>query len=299
MKNDLNSRLAGGKILLADGAMGTQLQAAGLGPGEAPENWNLVHPAVLESVASAYIKAGSDLVHTNSFGASPLKLAAHGLADRCEQINRAAASAAIRGVAGRGLVSGSIGPCGQLLVPYGEIDPAEVLDGFRIQAGALVAGGVDMLTVETMIDLNEAVLAVQAAREAIGEGAVLASLTFEPTPRGWFTIMGNDIPTVVRELAAAGADVVGSNCGQGTEVMSAVARDFATATDLPLLIQANAGLPSLKNGEVHYPESPADMAAFLPELLAAGVKIVGGCCGTTPAHIAALRKALEEFAGGP
>ena len=299
MKNDLNSRLAGGNVLLADGAMGTQLQAAGLGPGEAPENWNLVRPAVLENIAAAYIEAGSDLVHTNSFGASPLKLAAHGLADRCEQINRTAASAAIHGVAGRGLVSGSIGPCGQLLAPYGEVEPAEVLDGFRVQAGALVAGGVDMLTVETMTDLSEAVLAVQAAREAIGEGAVLASLTFEPTPRGWFTIMGNDIPTTVRELAAAGADAVGSNCGQGTEGMLAVARDFASATDLPLLIQANAGLPILKNGKVHYPETPADMASFLPELLAAGVKIVGGCCGATPAHIAALREVLDKFEEGP
>ena len=299
MKNELNSRLAGGKVLLADGAMGTQLQAAGLGPGEAPENWNLVRPAVLEGIAAAYIEAGSDLVHTNSFGASPLRLAAHGLADRCEQINRTAASAAIQGVAGRGLVSGSIGPCGRLLIPYGEVDPVEVLDGFRIQAAALVAGGVDMLTVETMTDLNEAVLAVQAAREAVGEGTVMASLTFEPTPRGWFTIMGNDIPTVVRELAAAGADAVGSNCGQGAEGMLALVGDFTAATDLPLLIQANAGLPILKNGEVHYPESPADMAAFLPELLAAGVKIVGGCCGTTPAHIAALRKALDRFEGGP
>ena len=297
MNRDLNSRLTAGQILLSDGAMGTQLQAQGLRPGEAPEAWNLTRPAVLESIAAAYIDAGSDLVHTNSFGGSPLKLAAHGLADRCEQINRTAAAVAVRAVAGRGLVSGSIGPCGQLLAPYGDADPAEVLAGFRVQARALVAGGVDLVTVETMTDLSEAVLAVQAAREAIGEGAVLVSLTFEPTGRGWFTIMGNDIPTVARELAVAGADAVGGNCGQGTEGMLAVAREFMTATDLPLLIQANAGLPVLKNGEVHYPETPADMAAAIPELVAAGVKIVGGCCGTTPAHIAALREALDTLKG--
>jgi len=296
---ELLERLAAGHIILSDGAMGTQLQAQGLGPGEALEDWNLTHPEVLEDIAGSYLKAGSDLVHTNSFGASPLKLAVHGLADRCEEINRAAAAAAVKGMAGRGLVSGSIGPCGQLLAPYGEADPAEVQEGFRIQARALVAGGVDLLTVETMIDLAEAVLAVQAAREAMGTGAVLASLTFEPSPRGWFTIMGNDVATAVGELAAAGADVVGSNCGQGTEGMLSVAEEFAKATDLPLLIQANAGLPVLDDGQVHYPETPADMAAVLPALLDAGVKIVGGCCGTKPTHIAALRQTLDQIKAGP
>jgi 5-methyltetrahydrofolate--homocysteine methyltransferase len=190
------------------------------------------------------------------------------------------------------LVSGSIGPCGQLLAPYGEADPAEVLEGFRVQARALIAGGADLLTVETMTDLAEAVLAVQAAREAAGQGVVLATMTFEPTPRGWFTIMGNDIPSVAAELAAAGADVVGSNCGQGTEGMLSVAREFAAATGLPLLIQANAGLPVLQGGAVHYPESPEDMAAVLPDLLASGARILGGCCGTTPDHIRAMRKAI-------
>jgi 5-methyltetrahydrofolate--homocysteine methyltransferase len=296
---ELPFHLAVGDMILSDGAMGTLLLAAGLGAGEAPEAWNLTRPEVLEKIAADYIASGSDLVHTNSFGGSPLKLAAHGLADKCEQINRAAAAAAVSGVAGRGLISGSIGPCGKLLTPYGDADPDEVLEGFRIQARALADGGVDLLTVETMSDLREAVLAVQAAREAMDKGGVLASLTFEPTPRGWFTIMGNDVPTVVRELAAAGAEVVGSNCGQGTEGMLAVAREFAQATDLPLLIQSNAGMPVLKDGVVHYPETPADMAAVLPELRAAGVKIVGGCCGTTPEHIAVLRATLDRIKGGP
>jgi len=298
MTADLKSRLAAGHVLLADGAMGTLLQQEGLAPGEAPENWNLTRPQVLENIAAAYIEAGSDLVHTNSFGASPLRLAAHGLEGRCEEINRAAAAAAVRGVAGRGLVSGSMGPCGRLLAPYGPAEPADVLAGFRLQARALVSGGADLLTVETMTDLDEAVLAVQAAREAVGAGAVLASMTFDPTPGGWFTIMGNDIPAVVRALAAAGADVLGSNCGQGTPGMLAVARELARATDLPLLIQANAGLPVLTDGRVHYRETPGDMAAVLPDLLAAGVRIVGGCCGTTPAHIAALRRELDQIRAG-
>jgi 5-methyltetrahydrofolate--homocysteine methyltransferase len=289
---DLKSRLDAGEVLLADGAIGTLLQAEGLGPGEAPEAWNLDRPEVLENVAAAYAAAGSDLVHTNSFGGSPLKLAHHGLADRCAEINRAAAAAAVRGAGGRALVSGSIGPCGRLLEPYGDADPGEVLAGFVLQARALVAGGVDLLTVETMTDLAEARLAVQAAREALGEGSVLATMTFDPTPGGWFTIMGNDVPSVAKGLAAAGADVVGSNCGQGTEGMLEVAREFAAATDLPLLIQANAGLPVLSRGEVSYPESPPEMASALPDLLAAGVRILGGCCGTTPEHIKALKAAL-------
>lgn len=297
MNVHLKNLLAEKKVLLADGATGTRLQAAGLKPGEAPEILNLTRPEIPQSIAAEYIEAGSDLVHTNSFGGSPLKLGAHGLADQCEQINRAAAGAAVRGVAGRGLVSGSIGPSGRLLMPYGDVDPAEVLEGFRIQAAALVDGGVDLLTIETMMDLAEAVLAVKAAREIIGEGIVLASLTFEPTPGGWFTIMGNDITAAVGELAAAGADAVGSNCGQGTEGMLSVARDFARVTDLPLLIQANAGLPVLREGKVHYPETPGDMAAVLPELLGAGVKIIGGCCGTSPGHIAALRGVLDQLKG--
>jgi len=291
----LENLLAEKKVLLADGAMGTRLQGAGLKPGEAPEILNLTRPEIPCSIAAEYIDAGSDLVHTNSFGGSPLKLAAHGLAGRCEEINLAAAAAAVNGVAGRGLVSGSIGPCGRLLKPYGDVDPAEVLDGFRIQAAALVAGGVDLLTIETMTDLAEAVLAVKAAREALGHRAVLASLTFDPTPRGWFTIMGNDVAAAAGELAAAGADAVGSNCGQGTEGMLSVALDFGQVTDLPLLIQANAGLPVLEAGEVHYPETPADMAAHLPDLVNAGVKIIGGCCGTSPDHIVALRGILDQL----
>jgi 5-methyltetrahydrofolate--homocysteine methyltransferase len=226
-------------------------------------------------------------------------LAAHGLSDRCEEINRAAAEAAVKGVAGRGLVSGSLGSCGKLLTPYGDADPDDVLEGFRIQARALMDGGVDLFTVETMTDLNEAVLAVRAAREAVGEGTVLATMTFDPTPRGWFTIMGNDIETAAKTLAGAGADVVGSNCGQGSEGMLEVARGFAQVTDLPLLIQANAGLPILKDGVVHYPETPADMATVLPGLVSAGVQVVGGCCGSTPAHITALRQALDSIKAGP
>ena len=297
MSLNLRDRLGRGDVLLADGAMGTFLQQQGLEPGQAPESLNLSRPELLSEVAAAFVAAGSDLVHTNSFGGSPLKLAAHGLAEKTREINRAAAEAAVRGAAGGALVSGSIGPCGKLLAPYGEADAQEVRAGFLLQARALLEGGVDALTIETMSDLAEGVLAVQAAREAGPGVPILATMTFEPTPRGWFTIMGNDIPAAAAALTRAGAEVLGSNCGQGIAGMLEVARAFAATTDRPLLIQANAGLPVLHEGRVHYPESPADLAAVVPELLAAGVRILGGCCGTTVEHIQALRLALDRQRG--
>ncbi len=298
MNRPLMDRLTQGEVVLLDGAMGTRLQALGLKGGEAPEAWNLVRTDDVASVAAAYAAAGSDIVHTNSFGASPLKLEAHGLADQAVSINQAAVAAARKGADGRALVSGSMGPCGGLLQPYGDLDPAQVAAGFALQAEALVAGGVDLLCVETMIDLAEAVLAVTAARAALPHGVVMVSLTFEPTPRGWFTIMGNDVPTAAAELSHAGANVIGSNCGQGTAGMLEIAQEFAAAGDCPILIQPNAGLPVLKGTDVHYPESPTDMAAAAPALLAAGVRVIGGCCGTTSSHIVALRQAIDQCAEG-
>jgi 5-methyltetrahydrofolate--homocysteine methyltransferase len=295
---NLNERLAQGQVLLSDGAMGTLLLQRGLKPGQAPEILNLESPELLVEIAAAYTEAGSDLVHTNSFGGSPLKLAAHGLDQQAEAINRAAAEAAVKGARGRAIVSGSIGPCGQLLQPYGEADPEQVKAGFLLQARALLAGGAEALTIETMSDVAEAVLAVQAARQAGPDVPILATMTFDPTPRGWFTIMGQDITTVAAALIEAGADVVGANCGQGPAGLLEIARVFTGACDLPLMIQANAGLPELRDGQVVYPATPADMAAYLPALVDAGVRIVGGCCGTTTEHIAAMRRALDS-SGSP
>lgn len=182
MSHALGDRLARGDLLLLDGAIGTRLQAMGLAAGEAPEAWNLSRPADVAAVARAYADAGSDIVTTNSFGGSPLKLAAHGLEGQAVDLNRAAVRAARIGADGRALVSGSIGPCGGLLEPYGDLAVADVAAGFALQAEALAAGGVDLISVETMIDLREAVLAVQAARAALPDGVITATLTFEPSP---------------------------------------------------------------------------------------------------------------------
>ena len=285
----LLERLAAGEVLVGDGAWGTLLMARGLAPGAAPETLNLTQPGTLEEIARLYVEAGADLVTTNSFGGSPARLARYGLEARTEEINRAAVEAVRRAVGGRAWVSASVGPSGHVLRPYGDGDPAEIGAGFERQIRALAAAGADLVCVETMIDLAEAVLAVRAARAVAPGLPVMATLTFEPTRRGFFTVMGASVEQTARELEAAGADVVGSNCGNGSEVMVAIAREFRARTSRPLAIQPNAGLPEPRGGATVYPETPAFMAGQARELVRAGVAIVGGCCGTTPEHIRALR----------
>jgi 5-methyltetrahydrofolate--homocysteine methyltransferase len=197
-------------------------------------------------------------------------------------------------------VSGSIGPGGKLLKPYGDLDPAELAECYARQARTLAEAGVDLFCIETMTDLGEARLAVAAARAAAPGAPGIATMTFEPTRRGFFTMMGVSIEKAARVLAEAGADVVGSNCGNGVEAMTAIAREFRARTEMPLAIQANAGLPESRGGALAYPETPEMFAAAVPALLAAGVQIIGGCCGTTPAHVVAIRDAVRaaQPAGG-
>jgi 5-methyltetrahydrofolate--homocysteine methyltransferase len=294
----LLERLAAGDRLVGDGAMGTLLLSRGLGPGQAPEAVTLARPAVLEEIARLYLEAGADLLETNTFGASPLKLALHGLERETEAVNREAV-AAVRRVAGdRAYVAGACGPCGRLLAPYGDAPADAVYDGFRRQMTALVAAGVDCLCVETMTDLAEAKLAIRAAKDVAAGIPVLATMTFDPTPRGYFTIMGVSVAAAAAGLAEAGADVIGSNCGTGVEHMVAIAREFRRHATLPLLIQPNAGLPRMVGEATVYDETPEFLADKARGLLHVGVQILGGCCGTTPAHIAALRALVDGAPGG-
>jgi 5-methyltetrahydrofolate--homocysteine methyltransferase len=288
----LLERLAAGGVLVGDGAWGTLLMARGLEPGAAPETLNLSHPETLEEIARLYVEAGADLVTTNSFGGSPARLRRYGLEARTEEVNRAAVEAVRRAVADRAYVSASVGPSGHLLKPYGDGDPAEIAAGFERQIGALAAAGADLVCIETMIDLAEAVLAVRAARAVAPALPVMATMTFERTRRGFFTVMGASVEQAARALGEAGADVVGSNCGNGSEVMVEIAREFRARTGRPVAIQPNAGLPEPRGGETVYPETPEFMAAQATALVQAGVAIVGGCCGTTPEHIRALRAAV-------
>lgn len=287
-------------VLLGDGAMGTQLQHAGLESGGCGEAWNLDHPERVLAIQSGYVAAGSDCLITNTFGASRIMLERHAEAERVFAINKAGAELAREAFGGRpGFVLGDIGPFGGLMEPYGEIARERVERAFREQAEALVAGGVDAIIVETQTALEELAIAIDAAREA-GAGVVIGSLAFdkmldEDQVR---TMMGVSPEQAAEFLADRGADVAALNCGTGVDMTMAadVVRRYRSACGLPVMAQPNAGQPVLEGVRVVYRETPEQMAAGLPALVGAGARIVGGCCGSTPAHIRRLRDALDAVA---
>jgi 5-methyltetrahydrofolate--homocysteine methyltransferase len=286
-------RVKAGEILVADGAMGTMLFERGLKPGECPEAFNLTQPEVLREIAQLYLAAGAEILQTNTFGASPLKLASYHLADKTEEINREAILITRSVAAERAYVNVSCGPSGKLLKPYGDTEAATVYASFARQMKAIQDAQADIICVETMSDLAEASLAIKAAKAEAPSIPVMATMTFEATKKGFFTIMGVGIPQAVAGLEKAGADIVGSNCGNGVEQMLVIAQQMRQATRLPLAIRPNAGLPQMVNNQPVYMETPAFMAEKLKRLLDFGVSVIGGCCGTTPAHISALRLAIK------
>jgi 5-methyltetrahydrofolate--homocysteine methyltransferase len=294
----LIDRLNAGEVLVGDGAWGTQLMARGLPAGHPPEWFALERPEVIEEVARLYVDAGADLVTTDTFGGTSFRLKLHGLDGERARINRQAVEAVKRAVGGRAYVSASVGPSGQLLEPYGDTSPDAVEEAFAEQVAVLAEAGADLVCVETMSDLVEATRAVRAAKARAPRLPVVATMTFERTPRGFFTVMGVSVERAAAGLAAAGADVVGSNCGRGIADMIDVARAMRQATALPIAVQPNAGLPVTRGGVLCYDETPESMAARVPELLGAGVAIVGGCCGTTPDHTRAIRRAVDAWRAG-
>jgi 5-methyltetrahydrofolate--homocysteine methyltransferase len=289
----LTDRLSRRGLLPGDGAMGTALQDAGAGG--CLELLNIERPDAVAAVHQAHIEAGAEIVQTNSFGASPPRLAAHGLERRCEEINRAAAAIARR-VAGPGaVVAGSIGPTGLLLEPLGPLSLAQAREGFRRQAAALAGAGCDALLVETMTDLDEAALAVS---EAAATGlTVMATMTFEITPRGIFTLFGATPQRAAIELESAGACMLGTNCAAGPGSLVDVVRALRAATTLPLIAQPNAGLPVPAGDRLEYPESPEGFASHVAALVEAGAAIVGGCCGTTASHVRAVGREIRRLRG--
>ena len=286
------------RILVADGAWGTMLQALGLESGTCPEIWNVEEPDKVRSIAAAYSEAGSDLVLTNTFGGSTLALKRHGLAERTEELNTAGAQLSLEGAAGR-LVAASIGPTGEFLPPMGQVTGGEMKNAFAAQIRAVLTAGVRILCIETMTAIEEAVCAVQAAREVAGQLSIpveiMATMTFTETPKGYRTFMGVDCQSAVEQLTQAGADVLGSNCGNGIEQMVPIAREFRRLSDKPILIQANAGLPQIEEGVTVFRQSPEHMARWIPQLIEAGASIVGGCCGTTPEHIRLIRAQVDRL----
>ena len=285
--------LAGGRPLVADGAMGTMLFDHGLKPGACPESITLSRPEILQTIAQLYLRAGADILTTNTFGASPARLSTYGLEAETEVLNEAAVRIVRDVVGDSAYVAGSCGPSGKLLEPYGDAKPDDLYRGFVRQVGSLVAAGVDCVFVETMTDLTEAQLAVQAVKDAAPHIPVAACMTFDPTPKGYYSVMGVSVAAAAAGLAAAGAEAIGSNCGNGSENMIEIAREFRATSDLPLIIQPNAGMPQTEDGKLVYAEAPNFMARAARELVGLGVTVIGGCCGTTPEHIAAIRAMVD------
>ncbi len=280
----LTQLLAAGPVV-TDGAWGTELQARGLPAGELPDGWNLTHPERVAEVARAYVAAGSRVILTNTFGANRLRLAGHGLADRVAEINRRGVEISKQAAGPRARVFASIGPAGKMLLT-GETTAAELTDAFTEQAQALAEGGADALIIETMSDLEEAKLALAAAKTT--GLPVVVCMVFDAGRDKDRTLMGATPEQVARELTAAGADVIGANCGVGIERYVPVCRRLRAATDRPVWIKPNAGLPVLENGRVVYHTTPEEFAGHVPELVAAGAGFIGGCCGTTPEFIRAV-----------
>ncbi len=287
-------RLKAGDVIVADGAMGTMLFQRGLKAGDCPESLNLSNSQILGDIARLYFNAGAEIIQTNTFGASPMKLLEYGLEDKTEEINANAVAAVKRVVGDRAYVSGSCGPSGRILKPYGDTEPEELTRGFERQLNALIKAGIDVVCVETMTDLREAILAVEAAKAVSPLTPVMATMTFDETPRGFFTIMGVSIEEALAGLQESGADVIGSNCGNGIEKMIEIASVFTSISPLPVIIQSNAGQPEMKNGQLFYTESPDFFAEKTKELIDGGVSIIGGCCGTTPEHIREIRKVIDS-----
>jgi methionine synthase I (cobalamin-dependent) len=284
----LISKLINAGTAVTDGAWGTQLQARGLPIGACPDEWNLKYPDRVAEVARAYVDTGCQIILTNTFGANRVRLAEFGLADYTTEINRTGAAISKRATTGSGtLVFASIGPTGKMLVAD-EVSPDDVLAGYREQATALKVGGADGLVIETMAELDEAKLALQAAKET--GLPVVACMVFDTAG---CTMMGVTPEQAASELAAAGADAIGSNCGNGIEAFEPICRQLRAATSLPIWIKANAGLPEIVNGNVVYQTSPETFASHIPALRAAGANFIGGCCGTSPEHIRAVVRACR------
>src|SRR3954447_17355197 len=285
--------------LLADGAMGTQLMIAGLEQGNCGEAWNVEHRDRVLGIQRRYAEAGSDCLLTNTFGGSRIMLGRHGHAGDAAAINAAAVSIAREAFAGReGWVIGDIGPFGGLMEPYGEIPEAAVREAFDEQAEALVAAGADAIIIETQTSLEELQLGLEAAKKA-GAPCVIGSMAYDVTRDGstFRTMMGIDPEHAAEFMAAHGADVVALNCGTGMDMIRArdAVERYRLVTGLPIMVQPNAGQPKLVNMKVVYDATPEHMVAGVVPLLDAGARIIGACCGSTPDHIRAFRRAIEEY----
>jgi len=279
-------------VRLTDGAWGTQLQSHGLSAGTRPQVWNLENASDVEAVAASYVEAGSDVILSNTFGANRFVLASHGAEDRVAELAEAGAALSRKAAGGKVKVFASIGPTGKIVM-MGDTPEEELAEAFSESASAVARGGADAIVLETFNELAELKIALSAARAAC-ELPVVASMTFASGPEGGNTMMGDSPSDLVSVARTCGAAAVGANCGTGPDNYVKVAERFRGETDLPIWIKPNAGLPVVSDGRTVYPMGPEEFASFVPKLIAAGANLIGGCCGTTPAHVRAAREALAR-----
>ncbi len=288
------TRLAKGEVLISDGATGTNLQRMGLPTGAAAELWVLENPPAVRSLHQAFIDAGADILLTCTFGGTRLRLAASGLADQMEVINREAVAIAREAVGERNiLIAGSIGPTGHMLAPLGMTTPEEAEADFAAQAALLCAGGVDLIVIETQFDLNEASAAIRGVRAVDSKIPLVCSFSYD---RGTRTMMGVKPQGMADAISPLGVDVLGINCGRGLAENLEALKQLRQVTDQPIWFKPNAGMPEMdEDGKPTYSVGPKEMGALVTAWMEAGAQIVGGCCGTSPAHLAEIAAAVQTL----
>ncbi len=282
------------RVVLLDGGMGTELIKNGFPQGECPESWNVEKPEIVKKIHLSYYDAGSDVVLTNSFGGSKIKLASHGLEDRCHELNYAAAQLACAVKPEGKFVAGSMGPTGKFLKPHGEYTEEEFEEAYAVQARALTEGEADFLLIETQYDLKEALCALRGARKS-SNLPVFVTMTFNHNPKGYFTIMGNSAAQCVEELEAQKVPAIGTNCTLNSADMVDLLKIMRETTPLPLIAQANAGQPSLSSdGKVTYSQEVDDYVKYIPQMIKNGANLIGGCCGTDPDYIKRIAEIIKS-----
>jgi 5-methyltetrahydrofolate--homocysteine methyltransferase len=279
-------------VVILDGAMGSLLIDQGLPPGTPPEIWNVKKPEQIEKIHQEYFQAGSDVVLTNTFGGSSLKLSASKHGNSIEEYNQKAVEIAKKSCPGNGYVAGDIGPSGAFLPPVGNATIIDFESNYLEQTKILAEAGVDFLFIETMVDLKEACAAVKAAKQ-VSNLPVFACMTYKKTKRGFFTIMGNSVDQCIDSLEKLGVDAIGANCTIGSDDMIELIQQINNLTDLPIIAKPNAGIPQLINGQTVYPTTPKEFAKDISRIVKNNVKVVGGCCGTNPDYIKKITQKIK------